>query len=88
MSGNSDKRPSHNTYAVIENDSRSPDAKDKWVKIGGAWVNSDGSISLILDSWPLAWGAGYRGKFKIIVQEVRDDNNNTQQRNSRDRGRR
>lgn len=87
MSGISDKRPSHNAYAVMENDSRSQDAKDKWVKIGGAWVNSDGSFSLILDTWPLAWGAGYRGKFKIIVQEVRDDNN-TQQRNSRDRGRR
>jgi hypothetical protein len=58
-----------------------------WIRVGVAWVNSDGSITQLLQSFPLAWFAGYRGKFKLIVQEVRDDNN-TQQRNSRDRGRR
>jgi hypothetical protein len=84
---NSDKRPTHNVFAVLENDSRREDAKDKWVKIGGGWLNSDGSTTLLLDTWPLAWSAGYRGKFKVIVQEVRDDNN-SQRQSSRDRGRR
>lgn len=84
---NSDKSPTHNVFAVLENESRREDAKDMWIKVGVAWVNSDGSITQLLQSFPLAWFAGYRGKFKLIVQEVRDDNN-TQRQSSRDRGRR
>ena len=84
---NSDKSPTHHVFAVLENESRREDAKDMWIKVGVAWVNSDGSITQLLQSFPLAWFAGYRGKFKLIVQEVRDDNN-TQRQSSRDRGRR
>lgn len=80
------KRPTHNVYATLENDSRRDDVKDKWIKVGAGWLNSDNSISCVLDCWPLAWGAGYRGRFKLVVQEVRDDN--TQQRDNRGRGRR
>lgn len=87
MSATGDKSPTHNVFAVLENESRREDAKDMWIKVGVAWVNSDGSITQLLQSFPLAWFAGYRGKFKLIVQEVRDDNN-TQRQSSRDRGRR
>jgi hypothetical protein len=91
MSAAEPKRPSHNVYATLESESRNADAKDKWIKVGAGWLNSDNSISCVLDCWPLAWGAGYRGKFKLVVQEARDPEDRNQRRDSRDsrdRGRR
>lgn len=88
MSAAEPKRPSHNVYATLENDSRNADAKDKWIKVGVGWLNSDNSISCVLDCWPLAWGAGYRGKFKLVVQEARDPDDRGRQQGTRDRGRR
>lgn len=87
MSATDPKRPTHNVYATLENESRT-DAKDKWIKVGAGWLNSDNSISCVLDCWPLAWGAGYRGKFKLVVQEARDPDERSQRRDDRGRGRR
>lgn len=84
MAGNESRRPSHNVFATLENTSREQDAKDKWIKLGAAWTNSDGSISCVLDCWPLAWSAGYRGKFKLVVQEVRDPDDRGTRRDNRD----
>lgn len=73
------RKPTHNVFATLEASAK-PYApgeqrpKDKWLKIGAGWENNDGSISCILDTWPLAWGAGYRARFKLVVQAVRDDN--------------
>ncbi len=86
MAANEPRRPSHNVFATLENNSRDEDAKDKWIKVGAAWTNSDRSLSCVLDCWPLAWGAGYRGKFKLVVQEVRDSNDQGSRRDSRERG--
>lgn len=86
------KKPTHFVFATLENPSRDQDAKDKWIKLGAGWSNSDGSISCILDAFPMAWMAGYRGKFKLVVQLARDDDDRGSQRrdnrDSRDRGRR
>lgn len=81
------KRPSHFVFATLENNSRDEDAKDKWIKVGAGWLNSDNSISCVLDCWPLAWSAGYRGKFKLVVQEARDPEDRSQRRDN-NRGRR
>ena len=81
------KRPSHFVFATLENNSRDEDAKDKWIKVGAGWLNSDNSISCVLDCWPLAWSAGYRGKFKLVVQEARDPEDRGQRRDN-NRGRR
>lgn len=73
------RKPTHNVFATLEATSKPPAPgefrpKDKWLKIGAGWENQDGSISCILDTWPLAWSAGYRARFKLVVQAVRDDN--------------
>jgi hypothetical protein len=73
------RKPTHNVFATLEASAKPPAPgeqrpKDKWLKIGAGWENNDGSISCIVDTWPLAWGAGYRARFKLVVQAVRDDN--------------
>lgn len=73
------RKPTHNLYATLEASSKPPAPgeqrpKDKWLKIGAGWENSDGSVSYIIDVWPLAWGAGYRARFKMVGQPVRDEN--------------
>jgi hypothetical protein len=64
------RTPSHFVYATLETGDR--DAKDKWIRLGAGWRNQDGSISCLLDVLPIAWGAGYRGRFKLVVQENQD----------------
>jgi hypothetical protein len=81
MSANTEpgRLPTHNVFATLETSSKPPAPdeqrpKDKWLRIGAGWENRDASISIILDCWPLAWGAGYRARFKMVVQPVRDEN--------------
>jgi hypothetical protein len=71
--------PTHNVFATLEASAKPPAPgeqrpKDKWLRIGAGWENRDGSISIMLDLWPLAWSAGYRARFKLVVQAVRDEN--------------
>lgn len=75
------RTPTHFVYATLPPESRDPDAKDRWLRLGAGWRNQDGSISCILDVMPMAWFAGYRGRFKIVVQENQDN----QQDRSKDR---
>lgn len=37
-------------YTIIKSDN--PDYKDRWVRIGTAFVNKDGSINCFLDAYP------------------------------------
>lgn len=77
------RKPDYNVFATIPQDSgrnRDDETKDRWIKMGVGWRNQDNSISCVLESMPIAWGAGYRGLFKVVVQEVRSDDD-------RDRGR-
>ena len=88
------RTPTHFVYATLENpraNDRVQDAKDKWIKLGAGWVNQDGSISCLLDCLPIAWSAGYRGRFKLVVQQAqeRDDRGSSRRDDRRDnRGRR
>lgn len=86
---NEPRTPTHFVFATLEqpNSREREDAKDKWIKLGAGWRNSDGSISCILDCFPLAWNAGYRGRFKLVVQEAleRDDRGNTRRDDRRGR---
>lgn len=60
--GNGTKRLG--VYAVVEKDA---DGNKKfWPKIGVAFVNRDGSMSLLLDALPL-------GTNKLQVREIRDE---------------
>ena len=72
------QKPTHRVYATLEASAKpiqpgEQRPKDKWIQMGAGWQNQDSSISCILDSIPLAWTAGYRARFKIIVQAIRDD---------------
>jgi hypothetical protein len=84
----SSKRPTHFVYATLETGSQDREAKDKWIRLGAGWRNSDGSISCLLDVLPIAWSAGYRGRFKLVVQENQDsaENDGHGRSNERDRG--
>lgn len=83
------RTPTHYAFAVLEQPTRNQqdETKAKWIKLGAGWENQDGSISVLLDALPLAWSAGYRGMFKLVVQPARDDdqqgNRNRNQRNDR-----
>ncbi len=84
------RTPTHFAFAVLEQPSRTQqdEPKAKWIKLGAGWENQDGSVSVLLDTWPLAWSAGYHGMFKLVVQRARDDdqqggNRNRNQRNDR-----
>lgn len=85
MTESSTKTPTHFVYATLESESRDRDAKDKWIRLGAGWRNADGSISCLLDVLPIAWSAGYRGRFKLVVQENHDAAENDGR--SRERGR-
>lgn len=72
------KHPTHFAFAVLDppqggRGDRDDGPKAKWLKLGAGWENQDGSISCLLDVLPLAWMAGFRGLFKIVVQPARDD---------------
>lgn len=70
------RKPTHQVFAVLDQQSsRNDENKSLWIRIGAAWTNQDGSLTCLLDSTPLAWQAGWRGAFKLIVQERRDDHN-------------
>ena len=47
------KPPDYRVYAVI--DKGKQDDPADWVYLGGAWSGANGSISLTLQSEPLAW---------------------------------
>jgi len=74
---NDNKSPTHIVFAVIEPEGRTSGRDDSpkahWIKLGAAWENQDGSVSCLLDAFPLAWNAGFRGKFKLVLQVPRDD---------------
>ena len=74
MATNNDNSPTRIVFAVLDPESRRDDApKSKWIKLGVGWDNQDGSISCVLDAFPLAWSAGFRGQFKLVLQEPRSD---------------
>lgn len=80
--------PTHYPFAVLEqpparNAPRDEEPKAKWIKLGAGWENQDGSISLLLDSLPMAWFAGYRGQFKLVVQKAREEDRDGRGRNQR-----
>ncbi len=43
------KKPTHSVYTVREGKA---DKKGFWVRVGSAWTNKDGSLSLELDALP------------------------------------
>lgn len=47
-------------------ESQRPDGKTSWTRIGHAFENRDGSITLLLNAFPI-------GTDKIQVREVRED---------------
>lgn len=55
------------------------DGKSRWIKIGSAFVNKDGSINAILDVYPRD------GKLQIRERRSQDQNskNNNQDQNSK-----
>ena len=47
-SSNNNAVPPHDVFNIVEG----KDGKDRWVKIGHAFVNKDGSINAYLDVYP------------------------------------
>jgi hypothetical protein len=68
MTGVNEKGPAKRlgVYGVIEREDKDGEKRTFWPRIGTAFVNHDGSLTLLLDSFPL-------GSNKIQVREVKDD---------------
>lgn len=81
------KTPTHMVFAVLDPPGNTRGDEDgprsKWLKLGAGWRNQDGSISCLLDVFPLAWMAGFRGQFKLVLQEPRQDDERRDSRSGR-----
>jgi O-succinylbenzoate synthase len=59
---NPGRKPPLAVYAIIE---RKEGQKSLWIKVGAAFVNRDGSTSLLLDAFPI-------GTNRLQVREARE----------------
>jgi len=69
--------PAYRAFSVIEREGRDP----FWQSIGAAFENSDGSLNIILQAYPLP---GRDGVVKVVLRRPKDEQGDDQ---SRDRER-
>jgi hypothetical protein len=58
--------PAYRAFSVIEREGRDP----FWQPIGAAFENSDGSLNIILQAYPLP---GRDGVVKVVLRRPKDD---------------
>lgn len=66
-------------FAITERTMRDGEMKTFWTKVGAAFENSDGSLSIMLDAFPVS------GKLQVREREPRPEGGGTSRRPSRNR---